>query len=97
MKNRHAAIIRISSKNLLNWLQFEGGTIHNIQIDSEHWNPEEIRIVVEHSDLYEVHDGDMLLTIQPLYLDHTIIGEDGKQYNHIERIKPPRKEKENGE
>ena len=67
MKTRYAAIITISKKVLLDFLQFEGGEIHDIRLNKEQWMPEEIEIVIEHPDLDKVEEGYALRRITPAY------------------------------
>ena len=77
---RYAAIIVISKKSILDFLDFKGGIIHDIRQDMEQWNPDEISIVIEHPDLPEVFDGSILTKICPAYT------------RPMERVDPPKKE-----
>jgi len=77
-KSRNAAIICINTEVLLDWLQFHGGTIHSIGMPKDIWRPDEIEILIEHPDLYEVRTGDILMKITPVYTG-------------TERIEPPKK------
>lgn len=91
MAERNAAIICINKEFLLNWLQFEGGTIHRISIDPDVWNPNTIELLIEHPDLDRVEDGFLLRRVSPMYMVETEIV-NGKESHRIERVGPPKKE-----
>ena len=67
MVERNAAIICVSKKALLDWLQFDGGVIHGVRVDPDEWNPDTIELIIEHSDLDRVFDGFVLRRITPAY------------------------------
>lgn len=66
-QERNVAIICISKKALLDWLQFEGGVIHEVRVDPDRWNPDTIELIIEHPDLDRVLDNFVLRRITPLY------------------------------
>lgn len=69
MSNKtNAAIIRVSSELLIEFLQFKGGTLHRICQNAAQWRPDEFMVVVEHPDLPEVEEGYTLMEIKPVYL-----------------------------
>lgn len=96
----NAGIITVSKKNLLKWLDFEGGTIHRIQQNPDYWRPDDIEIVIEHPDLPEVADNYVLSRVLPLYTStiHVVQtdaeNEKAITFEKIERIDPPKKEVE---
>lgn len=67
MTERNVAIVCVSKKAILEWLQFEGGTIHSVRMNPEQWEPDEIELVIEHPDLDRVFDGFSLRKIMPTY------------------------------
>ena len=77
------AFIQVSAKDILGWMDFEGGRIIDARINSEYF-PGIIEFVVNHPDLPEVREGDVLMRISPTYQ----ITDSGK----LERIDPPKKE-----
>ena len=78
---RHAGKVKISQKALLDWLQFEGGEIHQASI---HEVFGDVELIIEHPDLPEYQLGDCLQTVTPNYIKH--VGENG-QLLSIERVK----------
>jgi len=94
-KPKNADIICVNKKALLEYLQFEGGVIHNIIPQHDIWNPDGFKFVLEHPDLHEVLEGYHLTEIVPMYTKHIIII-DGVEYYRNERTDPPKKEIEDG-
>ena len=82
---RYAAIVTIDKKVLLDYLQFEGGEIHDIRLDKDSWSPNIIEIVIEHPDLDKVEEGFQLRKITPAYRRW----ERGR-YTKLLRVDPPR-------
>ena len=67
MAKTHVARVRVSRDAILKWLKFDGGTIHRVIEDSEYWSSGRIELVIEHPDLPEVNEGDMIPTVVPSY------------------------------
>lgn len=67
MVKEHVAIIQVSKKALLDWIQFGGGTILGVYDHPEYYNSDILDIKLSHPDLPEVNDGDCLYTIKPTY------------------------------
>jgi len=72
---RNAAILRIDSKLLTGILDFKGGIIHRIYTKDEWIAPQpNFYVVIEHPDLPEVPQAEMLREITPIMQCH--YGED---------------------
>ena len=63
----HAAIVEISSKLLLDILDFGGGTVIDVRKPHEVWKPDYIEIVIEHPDMPKVKPAEKLQRIVPMY------------------------------
>jgi hypothetical protein len=50
----------------LKWLDFKGGRIHTIALDYNYLNS--IVVIIEHPDLPEVHEAEMLQDVTPAYI-----------------------------
>lgn len=77
------AIIEISSKILLDFLDFKGGEICDIRMPLHTWKANFVEIVVSHPDLPPIKPGEALCTVIPLYQQT----DDGKHIV-VSRIKP---------
>lgn len=80
MADEHAAIVRITEKLLLAFLQFQEGRILNARVSPD--TSGAIEIVLEHPELPVVEDGHPYEVVCPSYTSH--FGENG-QLLSIER------------
>ena len=64
-EKHNVAILTVSERAILDWLQFEGGKIRSIRFSPDHLA--EVEMIVEHTDLPEMTDSDMLTKITPAY------------------------------
>jgi len=80
-ETRHAAIVTIDESLLLQWLQFRGGRILNIQRSPA---VNGIEVVVEHPDMPEVEEGKPYDRMCPFYEYH--YGDNG-QVLSVERVR----------
>ena len=81
---RHAAIIVVGKKYILESIRFNGGQIHDIRTNPDYWKPDTVEIVIEHPDLPAVRDGDIMQRITPTYqLDYSAA------VPSVRRIEPP--------
>ena len=82
---KHAAKVGISTKLLLDLLDFQGGRIHRVYTPDDYLDPDTFFAVIEHPDLPEVEIGTQLPEV--LVSLHTTYGENGVV--KIERVDPP--------
>jgi len=61
---RYAGRILMSEKVLLEWLDFKGGRIHYLGYCPEY---DKISISIEHPDMPEIKEADMLPIVDPMY------------------------------
>lgn len=85
---RHAAIVEIGVKQLLEMIDFRGGIIHKVYMEDQFLHPDYIRVVLEHPDLEPVPENQMLPTITPVMQIH--YAKDGGIIK-VERIEPAKK------
>ncbi len=83
--SRNGAAIRFDIKTFLKMIDFEGGDIHSIKLNEPYLPPEDIVILLEHPDLPEVKQGEMVTEIRPIY--QSTYGDNGCLIR-IERIEP---------
>ena len=82
----HAGIIVVSEFEILKWLQFEGGTLDGVRTRFEEFG-DRVEFRIRHPDLPEVHMGEQLVIINPVYKVER--AGDGP-FVFVERIEPPK-------
>ncbi len=85
---KHAAIIEIDSRLLTEILDFKGGIIHRVYTKDEYIAPQPtFYMVIEHPDLPEVPDNEMLPQMTPVL--QSSYSKEGLLIK-IERVDPPK-------
>ena len=67
---RHGARVHVSEKALMKWLGFTSGKVHYFGRAEEYLDT--IIIVVEHPDLPEAKEGELLPDVTPIYVNPPI-------------------------
>ena len=63
----NGALIRIDQKMLLKMLDFEGGEIRGVRLQSEYLVSPDIEVALIHPDLPEIRAGQIAITICPTF------------------------------
>jgi hypothetical protein len=79
------AIIPISKKFLLEFIDFEGGTILDVYQERDVYLPDKFYLTVSHPDLPETQEGDRIQKIVPAYCSFH------PSLRRLERLEPPKK------
>jgi len=65
---KHIGKVWISEELILQWLQFQDGSIKGVEYDC---NPPSVGFIIEHNEMPEVKEGETISIATPMYTSRT--------------------------